>query len=80
LDELTSIPIFSQPETHEQTTIIVLTTANSFNKYLQVAAQTTRNSLKPELQKAAVLSRGKTEAKVIKYTNGVAADAVPLKA
>ncbi|ODV74556.1 F1F0 ATP synthase subunit epsilon [Cyberlindnera jadinii NRRL Y-1542] len=51
----------------------------SFNKYLQIAAQTTRNALKPELQTNQVLARGKSEAKVIKYTDGVAAEPVPLK-
>ncbi|CDR44734.1 CYFA0S15e02080g1_1 [Cyberlindnera fabianii] len=51
----------------------------SFNKYLQIAAETTRNALKPELQSAAVAARGKSEAKVIKYTNGVAEEPLPLK-
>lgn len=46
---------------------------------MQIAAQTTRNALKPELQTNQVLARGKSEAKVIKYTDGVAAEPVPLK-
>ncbi len=49
-----------------------------FNKYLQISAQTVRKALKPEFQTQKVQARGNTDAKVIKFENGVAKDAEPL--
>ncbi|ODQ59761.1 hypothetical protein WICANDRAFT_68345 [Wickerhamomyces anomalus NRRL Y-366-8] len=50
----------------------------SFNKYLQISAQTVRKALKPEFQTQKVQARGNTDAKVIKFENGVAKEAEPL--
>lgn len=49
-----------------------------FNKYLQISAQTVRKALKPEFQTQKVQARGNTDAKVIKFENGVAKEAEPL--
>ncbi|CEP63365.1 F1F0 ATP synthase subunit epsilon LALA0_S08e00760g [Lachancea lanzarotensis] len=52
----------------------------TYNNYLAIAAQTVRSALKTEVQNTKVLSRGKTDAKFVKYENGNAtADATLLK-
>ncbi|QEU60355.1 Atp15 [Kluyveromyces lactis] len=51
----------------------------TFNNYVSVAANTVRAALKPELQTNSVLARSKSEAKFIKFENGVASEPVPLK-
>ncbi|KAL6939316.1 hypothetical protein ACO0RG_003152 [Hanseniaspora osmophila] len=51
----------------------------TYNTYASVAASTLRNALKQEFKTAHVLERSQTDVKVLKFTNGVQADPVPLK-
>lgn len=52
----------------------------TYNTYLSVAAKTVRAALKTEYQTAKVLSRGKSEARYVKYEKGSAtSDPIPLQ-